>query len=571
MSHEDAIEIQWRLAGDGGASSERLTLHPVDDDGWHRSYSCAIPIGPAARELDLSIFFPKGAAWRLTADRTFETLPGSRSAAFPLGTVLVTHHSGLWRWTLPGAPWQASRFIDGRAVAGLRIRYQAACGLIFWGAGKLRSPPAVERVELAADRLNDLSECIWLEPFPGGAKGALCLTDHADFDSVEKLRLLMPLVERTGFRFTKSIFPHSDPAPGRPDKREPGLDDPAFRGAVARLHELGVEIAYHGFSPRREAPGIEECQRRSEAMAAFSPETWIDHGTGDYLFSRKARLDGGADLIGFLDRLGIESYWSYFDIWDNPLGDLNSWRSSRPARLAEEGFRLLSRSPAIPAGARRHSFRHVFGNLFGEHAYLDVRDRPARWRRAVGRIPQLWRLRSSPQLLYGLDGRSPLTAPAKHWIFDTTLLNHLALQIVPGTLNRLASDSALCLGHTYFGWSPQFGTNVFGRGGDGSLHILPVFEESLEHLRQLQQRRELASVPFRDLRASLTAFREARLVRRERGWELQGASRAGVSVGLPLHFPAKTPGDSVFSGRRLLALSSGQRIFIPLSPGASRC
>jgi hypothetical protein len=572
MSHEDAIEIEWRASGKEGASMQRVTLRPASDDGWHRSYSYALPVGPAARSVDLSIFLPRGEAWRLSPDRSFERLPGRsgcRPALSPLGAFLVTRGAGFWRWTLPCATLQETRLVGGRAVADMRIRCPAACGLTFWGAEKLRSPPPVEGVEVLADRLNDLSECLWIEPFPGGARGALCLTDHADFDSVEALRLLAPLVERTGFRFTKSVFPHGDPVPGRPDKMEPGLDDPAFRSEVARLHDLGVEIAYHGFSPRRDAPPLAECERRSEAMAAFSPETWIDHGTGDYLFSRQARLGGGADLVGLLDRLGIESYWSYFDVWDNPFGDLDSWRTSHPGRLAQEGLRLLGRSPAIPAGARRHAFRHVLGNLFGEHAYLDVRGRPASWRRAAGRIPRLWRLREAPQLLYGFDGRSPLTA--KRWVFDTTLLNHLALQVGPGTLDRLAAGSALCLGHTYFGWSPQFGTNVFSRGENGSLRVLPAFEESLEHLGRLRKDRELIPLPFRDLRASLTAAREARLVRREHGWELQGASRTGVTVGLPSRFPAAMPGVAIVGGRRLLTLGAGQRLFLPLPGGASRC
>ncbi len=529
------VELLW--TSQEGSSSRREVLRPVDDDGWHRRYSCAVP---AAR---LSVVLPRGDAWRLTADRTFEALPGRGSTVFPLATFLVTRGDGFWRWSLPRATLRALRFSEGRAVADLQIYRPAACGLTFWGAGKLQPPPAEETVEITADRLNDLSECIWIEPFPHGAKGVLCLTDHADFDSSEKLRLLAPLVERTGFRFTKSVFPHGDPLPGRPDKSEPGLDDPVFRREVARLHELGVEIAYHGFSPRRDAPPAEECSRRAEAMAAFAPRTWIDHGTGDYLLSRQARLGGGVDLVPFLDRLGIENYWSYFDVWDNPLGDLDSWRASGPARVAAEGARLLRLSPAIPAGARRHCFRHVFGNLVGEHAYLE----PA-WRSALAHVPRLWRLRSAPQLLYGFDGRSPLMAPAKYWVFDTTLLNHLAVQIVPDTLDRLAKDSALCLGHTYLGWSPQLGSNVFGQDR-GALHVLPAFAESLEHLALLQKRRELAAVPFKDLRASLSAFAEARILRGPRGWELQGASRTEVVVGQP--------------DGRVLTLGPGQRMFLP--------
>lgn len=560
MIPEDSVEIRWTVAGDEGASSRREVLRPLGNDGWHRRYACDVPTGPAARRVDLSVLLPRGDAWRLAADRTFEALPGCGPAAFPVATFVVTRSArgaGLWRWSLPRATLRSLRLAGGRAVADLQIRRQDACGLTFWGARKLQPPPGVEVVELTADRLNDLSECIWIEPFPHGARGVLCLTDHADFDSAEKLRLLAPLVERTGFRFTKSVFPHGDPVPGRSDKAEPGLDDPDFRREVARLHELGVEIAYHGFGPRRDAPPLAECGRRSEAMAAFAPETWIDHGTGDYLLSRQARLGEGVDLVAFLDRLGIESYWSYFDVWDNPLGDLDSWRPSRPARVAAEGSRLLRRSAAIPAGARRHCFRHVLGNLVGEHAYLDAVRRPVDWRSALARVPRLWRLRSAPQLLYGFDGRSPMTAPARRWVFDTTLLNHLALQVVPGTLDRLAKDSALCLGHTYFGWSPQIASNVFGRDGNGALRVLPTFAESLEHLAVLCARRELAAVPFRELRASLSAFGEARIARGPRGWELQGASRTEVRVGLP--------------GRSLLTLGPGQRMFLPLPAGAAPC
>jgi hypothetical protein len=400
------------------------------------------------------------------------------------------------------------------------------CGFVLWGEKKLSDPSRSFTLRITRDRISSLSECLWLEPYPRGARAAICLTDHADFDSVEKVQLLSKLFIKTGFKCTKSVFPQSEPKPGR---NEPGLDTPQFKKVIDEMYEYGVEIAYHGFGPRRPAPPIEECIRRAKLMAQYQATTWIDHGLGSYLFSRQNILADGSSLARFLEKFNVVNFWSYADIWNNPFHNINCWRSYNDISVlsdALQGFRSMSH-PRLDYIA--YLGMHLLKNIFGEEPGLDhVRRKPWRvktWSAPIKYHNAIRFLRNSPYIIYGQDGTVfPLNINGM-WIFDTDLLNHLGIQLGQAMVDRLCKESGLLIGHCYFSDQNKYGFDNCFLGDSDKLRLNSSFIESLEYIAERQRQREVVSLSFAQLRESLVAFIDAKLIRNAAGWVINGDNR----------------------------------------------
>jgi hypothetical protein len=401
-------------------------------------------------------------------------------------------------------PWGAAFEITphrGRVTAQALVLDRPRCGLSLWGDGKLEAGGRRLRLELLWDRLGSPGECLWVEPYPGGARAAICLTDHADFDTVDGVGHLAELFGRAEFRFTKSVFPHSQP---RRAKNEPGLDVPPYARLIDRLYEQGTEIAFHGFGPRVECPAAPECARRARLMERYQPTTWIDHGTGSYLFSRSARLPDGTALLEFLAGLGVKNYWSYVDLWEDPLTDLSIW-----SRRSERDL-----VPEAPAAVRRLGVReamlHPLRNLVGSEAAPGLRSRPPdgkRWRAAWRSWRALRELRASPLGIYGLDGAGWECGLSGRWVFDTVLLKHPAAQLQPSLVERLCARSGLLLGHVY----------LCRRGAAD-------WSGWLQNISERQKTGDLVTVSFAGLRRALESAAQARLARQHWGWTLRAAA-----------------------------------------------
>ena len=376
-----------------------------------------------------------------------------------------------------------------------------------------------------------MRECLWLEPYRRGARAAVCLTDHADYDSVEKLGLLANRFIRHGIRVTKSVFPQSDPILG---KAEPGLDVSPYRKLVETLREHGNEIAFHGFGPRAAAPSIKECARRAALMREFDATTWIDHGTGEYLFSRSSTLPDGRSLTAFLEDFGVRNYWSYVDIWNNPFHDTSILASRTESDVCSDVAFSLRSVGQFSLQKRAYALSHGLRAVFGERAAVSIMQQPLRrqrWRDALHSRAFLLRLRRAPVVLYGMDGSAALALAANSlWVFDTILLNHLGLQLRPEALKGLVRNSGLLLGHCYFGAhrSYMWGNCFVGEGTGVTLD--PKFEADLERLGDLQQTGELVTLSFAELRESLESFRDSQMIRNEEGWVIRQASRGRAIV-----------------------------------------
>jgi hypothetical protein len=105
-----------------------------------------------------------------------------------------------------------------------------------------------------------------LTAFPDGKKFAFSIFDDTDVATLEYIRPIYELLERLGFRTTKSVWPL--PYQGRSDyEGSATLDDSEYATYVRHLQERGFEIGFHGArmesSERKEIVKAFEVYRRS--------------------------------------------------------------------------------------------------------------------------------------------------------------------------------------------------------------------------------------------------------------------------------------------------------------------
>lgn len=513
---DDRLHLDFRAECELESRTLRLRPEKLNGNRWHATYLLRVEAsGEPVVRAAVTLLIPCRKAWSLSADRRLLPLLSTARPPFPVGRfVVVSTSQGLFQVT---ARWGGDFLICKRAE-GVEIRISlldhARCGLSLKGEGKLAPLDRSLRLELSCDRLESESECLWVEPYPGGARAAICLTDHADFDTAANLEPLVEVFGRTEFRFTKSVFPRSQP---KRAKNEPGLDTPAYAKLVDRLHEQGTEIAFHGFGPRVEAPSVPECFRRAKGMDRYGPVTWIDHGTGSYLFSRTGRLPDGTPLVAFLNDFGITNYWSYFDVCKNPFRDLSIWSPRGEADLALDLAAALSRMPSARLAARS------LKNVIGDGPASAIRRRPLGrdgWRAAAGTRRALRKLRAGPMVLYGGNGTSFGCNERSPWIFDTLLLQHPALELAPPLVDRLCASSGLLLGHVYLCCRrhPAAGDCLTVAGGRPV--VSAAWRTALEYISMKQKRGDLVTLSFAELRRSLEAGARLRLSRSASGWDV---------------------------------------------------
>jgi hypothetical protein len=84
-----------------------------------------------------------------------------------------------------------------------------------------------------------------LAAFPDGKKFALSIFDDTDVATLEYIRPVYELLDRLGFRTTKSVWPL--PYQGESEYRGSAtLDDSDYASYMRHLQERGFEIAFHG-------------------------------------------------------------------------------------------------------------------------------------------------------------------------------------------------------------------------------------------------------------------------------------------------------------------------------------
>lgn len=508
---------------------------------WHVVYD--VPLGLTGDDppdrVSVRLALSATRSWHLSPDRQLRPVEGSVSPPWPVGGFAVVQNElGYFQVHLGAAAHP--RFVQARdtLVATITLRDRRTCGLRVWGEDKLCEPSFRHAYRLIVSRLNAVEEAVWAEPFPSGARSCICLTDHPDWDSVEKSSALHRLFAVNGIRITKAVFPASDLG----WDYGPGMDSHEYSAVIDRWWEAGNEIAYHGLGSGRDAPAsLDDCIGRLAALDRYRPRTWIDHGRGDYLFVRQATLPGGASLLKHLSERGVHNYWSYADPWQNPASDLRIWHSRR-AGDAVADFLTLTRRRG-PTGPRQFAYLGSIAvkNLTGDEQYRRVLSRPwacSEWTDLVRSSRLLRELRRDPLYLYSRSGDFWPGSEARDLVFDTMLLNHVSLQLSPSNVERLVHDNGLLVAHTYLAdTDPRGGRNCFC--AQEPPRILGQFQENVQHMSMLQSRGDLVTTPLRDLREALSQYAQTRIIRRSDGWDIRGC------VTICSHTPYKVAGEYI--------------------------
>ena len=533
---ERGIKVTLRIVPDRDQlceSVETANLRATERDAFNITYSAEV----AAEEVPLrsviaNVVIESDHTWFLDDDGQLAPLASSATPSWPTGRFIVTARDGqLDRWEFP----RFGRFRlvrqNGSVLVAAPLLDRSSCGLSVWPTVPWAARRDKMVLEIFQTSLNRLEDCAWIEPYPDGARAVICLTDHADFDSPEKMRILTDQLIRGGIRITKSVFPSAD-LPSSWPWEETGLDNEDYRRSIERLFEHGSEIALHGFTPKRDAPSLPECERRLELLRQYEVATWIDHGVGDYLFSRSGRLPGGTSLEALLEANGVQNYWSYFDVWDNPFGKNLSVLAERVGLDVVSD--LVSRNHRWQRSSSREALwfaLHAFRNIVGDANDIPIRRRP--WRMAAWRQGSQWyriarRVRRAPLGIYGRDGAVFQQSLDSPWVFDTVLLNHLALQLAPAMVDRLIHTGGLLVGHCYMACEfDRARRNVFQRV-NGRLRVDPAFETALDYISDRQRSSELITMSFAELRQCLDLFVRTRVRRTETGWKTElSDGRAG--------------------------------------------
>ena len=518
-----------------------IPLSVVEENFWSARYALHIPACPGGTDrIQVTCLFQAEEAYYLSHDRQILPLSSETFPPYPVGCLLWIREKGiLYQVDLPKYPYLKLCKQRDSVNADFIVQDRNGSGLILWGNNKLGKQPIKEQFYIRVNRLSSLEEAVWLEPYPNGAWSVICLTDHPDFDTVEKLRLLSELFSKNDFRVTKGIFPSSDPGSTR---MVPGLDVPEYKKYVDMLYESGSEIAYHGLSFRTNPPPFSECLRRIDMMSTYSPKTWIDHGGGDYLFVKDAAFKEGASLVETLSKVGVENYWSYSDIWENPTRHLHVWAKRKSSMALTNMLYFLWDKKRVKAPLLLYYGSSVLKNLIGPFHVRPIMDDPWRaitWRSVVSQAQGLRYFHENPMVLYDMSGQCSFMSDQMIWVFDTVLLNHLAFQLRPANVDLLYKQNGLLLAHCYFGHQKgTYGTiNCFANDGENSV-LIHEFIEGVKYISEKQNQREVVTLSFAALRNALSNFANASLVRTQNGWEIIGdkavvASRQSLSFSRP--------------------------------------
>jgi hypothetical protein len=505
-------------------TSEEIQVSKLMESDWSMQFALLVTALTGTDRLEVTCLFDAEEAYFISHDRQILPLSSQVWPPFPVGCILWVQIRGvLYQIDLPKYPYLKLSKQGHKVTTSFLLHDRFGSGLILWGDHKIKKSAVEKQLHIRVNRLRSLREAMWIEPYPNGARSVICLTDHPDFDTLPKLRLLYEMFSKNNFCITKGVFPGSDPMPG---KGEPGLDVPEYKYYIDELYKSGSEIAYHGISPRTHPPSLPECLRRIEVMSRYSPKTWIDHGCGTYLFSKKAAFDEGADLVGTLSKYGIQNYWSYTDVWENPTRHLNVWKERVALGALTNFASFLWEKKQVNVPLMAYYGSSVLKNLFGPFHLRPIVSKPwklSAWKLVAAHSRRLNYYHKNPMVLYDLNGQSSLMSNESIWVFDTVLLNHLAFQLRPANIDLLCKQNGLLLAHCYLGHHKDKGGTINCFAGNGTnVSLMPEFINDIQYISEKQRQREVVTLPFSALRNALVNFVNASLVRISSGWKIEG-------------------------------------------------
>ncbi len=468
--------------------------------------------------IKLELFIPSDQCWSINSRRNLVELKNTQ-LYFPSGCfVVVRQMEKFYRIDLPKIPFISVKRIQNGFLVSMPVKSRQSCGLIRFSDAKISSINSPIQIYLFVNRINSPENTVWFEPFPGQAKSALIITDHADWDTVEKFRLISRVLKKYKISITKSVFPFTEMYHGI---QHHGVNTPGYKELLREFKSAGNEIAFHGFTSARDAPEYDECVRRMESMKEFKPETWIDHGIGDYLFSRNGELSNGISLFEFLTSYGIKNFWSYGDIYNDPAKELNSFESRGYHSIFTDLFRSLCGNSKLSFKASTYISGHVVKNFFGASAIKDLlsKSRSAGNYRKMLREFKLNRIRrKNPFTLYDLNGITPMISNRGEWIFDTILINHPAFQLRPEAIDKLIYNGGISIMHTYLSSNKSYIANSCIRDSNEAPELSEIFVKNIEYIAFRQSQSGIVTLSFADFRKSLEKLKNSKLIFRNNKW-----------------------------------------------------
>ncbi len=368
--------------------------------------------------------------------------------------------------------------------------------------------------------------------YPAGKLACFVLTDHADWDTADKLEALYlgPRgINSTHVKTTKSVF-YGTVGYETPEKRfQPdGLDVPRFSALADELHQAGHEICPHSIVVRAAAAEDHVPQevvvRALDVFAQrYASGTWIDHGISPKQPTNYSQLGWNPAsewyLVDLLRQRNFNSLWSYFDPIEYPVKNIN--------QLAEPDDSLVYTKAALQLLAAGHVWESLNYFKFAANLRSGPRGKkysqdlaqfikiiisrdltlkaklsrlPRRLLKAMGALVALpyWLIvgeeneqgRALFPVLYGEPGLSLGQANADDLLlFSASTVNNLSTAW--GNLDALIQEHGIHIGHTYLCATGVKYAEAALRRDQGQWRVSNTFADLLTRLDEKITRHEI--------------------------------------------------------------------------------
>lgn len=400
-------------------------------------------------------------------------------------------------------------------------------------------PLEVEAILYTREGIHDnlLTPIPWR--YPDGKFSCFVITDHADWDTTDKLDALYRGpggFNSTRVRTTKSVF-YGTVGYETPDKKfQPdGLDVPAFSAIAEELSEAGHEICPHSIVVRpKPAEGHVPMHMVTRALELFARQfasgTWIDHGVNRKQAINYTQLGWNPDsewyLVDLLKQHNFSSIWSYFDPIKYPVRNINQFSvpdnsiiylRAALQRFSQgnvwESLNYLKIATDLRLGHTGHKHIENLAQIIKVLLSSDLTSR-AKLDRVLGRILNVPRaLVALPyHLIVGEDGNQrgelfpilyceqglPIgqAEPDDMMMFATSLVNNLATAW--GNLDALIAERGFHIAHTYLcATGLRYGDSAIIQSG-GQWRVSKTFSDLLLQLDDRIARNEIWNPTMKD-------------------------------------------------------------------------
>jgi hypothetical protein len=180
--------------------------------------------------------------------------------------------------------------------------------------------------------------------YPNKIKACFILTDHCDFDTVEKLDLFLNGNNNDGWlnkslKITKGVFRYA-PTDNEVRKSD-DLENSEYKKLINKLQQDGSEIAPHALKHSGQIDKEMFLSGLKYLAAEYDCKTWIDHGHYiKYCYSQGGQLNPEYKTLDTLINLNYTSLWSYHDVALDPTLSLNYFEPKKFSKLNGLGLIL---------------------------------------------------------------------------------------------------------------------------------------------------------------------------------------------------------------------------------------